>query len=245
MTRRITLCLPFYLNRTMLARQLDSIDALPANIRSEIGVIIVDDGSPEPAQGRKLNGVPLSLYRIGVDVRWNQDAARNIAVHHSRTQWVLLTDIDHLVPEQTWWGLISQKYSKQYVYRFKRSTLDVDSPKPKISEYKPHPNSWYMTRAMYDHIGGYDERFAGHYGTDSEFRDRVQANALDVKMLPLELWRVPRTTIADASTTTLTRKGDPIDAGAIARIKVQRAAEIGWTTKRLSFPYSEVGHWSP
>jgi glycosyltransferase involved in cell wall biosynthesis len=243
--RRITLCLPYYLNKGMLERQYSAMESLPARLRDQLGMIVVDDGSPrDPATGRNI-GLPLSVYRISVDIRWNQDAARNIAVHHAKTQWVLLTDMDHLVPEETWSALLESpfKANKEYVYRFSRCTLDRDDP-PKISPYKPHPNSWLMTRAQYDHIGGMDERFAGHYGTDSEFRDRINTRARNVVMMPMVLWRVPRTTIPDASTTTYTRKGDPIDDGAIPRIKAIRNSELGWTTKRLSFPYTQVGHWS-
>jgi hypothetical protein len=243
--RRITLCLPYYLNKSMLERQFRAMEGLPKTLRDQLGMVVVDDGSPsDPAEGRDI-GLPLSIYRIDVDIRWNQDAARNIAVHHARTQWLLLTDIDHLVPWETWHALlVTKKLSKEHVYRFSRATLDNDDP-PRLSPYKPHPNSWLMTKAMYDHIGGMDERFAGHYGTDSEFRDRINSRVKTaVVMLPEVLWRVPRTTIPDASTTTYTRKGDPIDDGAIAKIKLRRAMEIGWTPKRLSFPYRQIGQWS-
>jgi hypothetical protein len=240
--RRMTLCLPYYLNRGMLARQLAAIRALPRDLLDTLCVIVVDDGSPDgPACGAAI-GCPLTIYRIEVDVRWNQDAARNIAVAHARTRWVLLTDIDHLVPRETWATLAATKLSKHYVYRFGRMTLDADGEKPTLSPYKPHPNSWLMTRDMYDRIGGYDERFAGHYGTDAEFRDRV-ARTAPIIMLESVLWRVPRTTIPDASTTTYTRKNDPIDDGAIPRIKNQRAMEPEWKPKRLTFPYHQVGQW--
>jgi hypothetical protein len=43
-----------------------------------------------------------SLYRMGVDVPWNMDACRNLAASQAKTDWLLLTDIDHLVPEKTW-----------------------------------------------------------------------------------------------------------------------------------------------
>lgn len=232
------------MNSGMLERQFRAMESLPDDLRDQLGMIVVDDGSPSGlAFGRQI-GLPLSVYRIDVDVRWNQDAARNIAAHHARTRWLLLTDMDHLVPEATWRALCADKLNKEYVYRFQRCTLDADGEKPTISPYKPHPNSWLMTKDMYDRIGGYDERFAGHYGTDAEFRDRVEKSCRNVIMLIYPLWRVPRTTIHDASTTTYTRKGDPIDNGALVRIKMQRAMEPEWKPKRLTFPYHEVGHWS-
>jgi hypothetical protein len=87
-------------------------------------------------------------------------------------------------------------------------------------------------------IGGYDERLAGYYGTDGDFRDRVRINAKDIVMLKDILIRVPRTHIPDASTTTYLRK-QPIDKEMRA-IKDARDAIKGWQTERYRFPYHKV-----
>lgn len=234
--RRVTLCMAYYLNAGMLAEQFRRIRALPTALRDQICVIVVDDGSPDgEAKGEPI-GCPLSLYRIDVDVRWNQDAARNIAAHNAATQWLLLTDMDHIVSESAWRRVLLEKLHKADVYRFSRTTLEANG---KETPYKPHPNSWLMTRAMYDLVGGYDERFAGHYGTDAEFRDRV-AQAAAIEMLDEHLIRVPRETIPDASTTTYVRKGAPEDVGAIQRIKAERALQPNWRTVRLSFAHKKI-----
>ena len=233
--RRVTLCVPYYLNAGMLREQLARIAELPRKLLDLIAVIVVDDGSPDgDAQGRDI-GCPLSIYKIGVDIRWNQDAARNIAAEHAETQWLLLTDIDHLVPEPTWERILIRKLDKMTVYRFSRETLEPDGT---ITPYKPHPNSWLMTRAVYELVGGYDERFAGFYGTDAEFRDRVAA-AAPIAMLPDTLIRVPRETIPDASTTTYLRK-QPQDGEGMRRVRAERALLTEWKPKRLSFPYRKI-----
>lgn len=234
--RRVTLCMAYYMNAGMLAEQFRRLRALPQEIKDQIRVIVVDDGSPEgPAKGEPL-GLPLEVYRIGVDVRWNQDAARNIAAHHAQTQWLLLTDMDHIVSISAWRRILLHKLHKTNVYRFSRTTLEPDG---KETPYKPHPNSWLLTRKMYDLIGGYDERFAGHYGTDAEFRDRADRTTTIV-MLDEHLIRVPRETIPDASTTTYQRKGAPEDIGALARIKAERSLEENWKPVRLSFAYRKI-----
>jgi hypothetical protein len=234
--RRVTLCMAYYKNAGMLAEQFRRIRLLPDALRDQICVIVVDDGSPDgEAKGQPI-GCPLSIYRINVDVRWNQDAARNIAAKNSATQWLLLTDMDHIVSVAAWKRILERKLHKTNVYRFSRTTLEPDL---KETPYKPHPNSWLMTRKMYDLIGGYDERFAGHYGTDAEFRDRV-AKTTSIEMLDERLIRVPRETIPDASTTTYVRKGAPEDVGAIQRIKAERALEEGWKTLRLSFAHRKI-----
>jgi glycosyltransferase involved in cell wall biosynthesis len=235
----LTLCLPYYMNAGMLRLQFERIRALPSDLRESLAVIIVDDGSPDgEAQGEEI-GCPLTIFRIEVDVRWNQDAARNIAAHHADTRWLLLTDIDHLVPRETFDRIMARKLSKTAVYRFSRVTALGPGPKDPTTPYHPHPNSWLMTRGLYEKIGGYDERFAGHYGTDADFRDRVVRHA-DIVLLEQPLIRVPREVVPDASTTTYQRKGAPEDVGAIPRIKAERALDPNWKPRRLSFPYRRI-----
>ena len=202
-------------------------------------MVLCDDGSPRwPAEPGPI-GCPLEIHRIDVDIPWNQDAARNICVRHSNTQWLLLTDMDHLVPEITWARLMRGKLDKAYAYKLTRTTLE---PNGRETPYKPHPNTWVCTRRAYDDAGGYDERFAGHYGTDADFRDRLTAAAIP-STLSTHVTRVPRETIPDASTTTLIRKSLQ-DGQAIRRIKEDRDALAGWRPVRFSFPYHLV-HKSP
>ena len=208
---RLTLCMAYYMNQGMLDEHLRRLEALPQAVKDELCVNVCDDGSPNgEAQGRAI-GCPLRIFRIDVDVRWNQDAARNICADAASTPWLLLTDIDHLVPQETFEAILLNKLNKNQVYRFQRTTLEADRTE---TLYKPHPNSWLMTRSDYWQIGGYDERFAGLYGTDADFRDRVAR--FPIVMLPERLIRVPRSTIADASTTTYQRK-QPVDDVGIPR----------------------------
>lgn len=255
--RAVTLILPYYENPIMLARQLEHLAALPADVRSALHLVVVDDGSPtNPAKIHELErtiseepprdgfavatGGPLStaglasfqLFRVEVDVRWNWITCRNIGVHEAKTDWVLMTDIDHLIPEATLRRIQEVKLDERSAYRFSR----VDAPD--LAPYKPHPNSWLMTRRRFDKIGGYDERFSGFYGTDGEFRDRVTANSRSVIMLDEVLIRVPREVVADASTTVYKRK-QPEDHAGVTRIRAE-IAKAGGPTKRLSFPYHRV-----
>lgn len=247
--RDLTICLPYYRNLGMLKEQCERLRRLPAGIREHLRLIVVDDGSwllqedetelPGFAKPAVLMdaGVPFQLFRIMVNVRWNQDAARNLAVHHAETEWVLLTDIDHIPTEATLRELISMTLSVKQIYRFSRQTLFPDGH---VEWYKPHPNSWFLTKALYDAMGGYDERFAGYYGTDSDFKERAWARmGGEPFVLPLDLLRVPRETIPDASTTTWTRKGDKRDE-VLKDMKRRRNATPGWQTQRLTFPWERV-----
>lgn len=247
MTKRpFTLILPFYENPVMLVRQYEHLAALPADVRECLHLIVCDDGSPKnPATWPCVAGegivepdlnwlglASFQLFRVDVDVRWNWLTCRNIGVHHAKTDWVLLTDIDHMLPEATARRIQEKKLRPENVYRFSR----VDAPK--LTPYKIHPNTWLMTREMFDKIGGYDERFSGFYGTDGEFRDRVKLNAAEVIILPEVMIRVPREVVPDASTTRYKRKQPEDDVG-VTRVRKQIRKE-GGPTRRLSFPYHQV-----
>lgn len=229
-----TLVMAYYENPDMLREQYRVLAALPDKLRDLLHVVIVDDGSPRsPAFVEDLRGIGLQLYRMKKDVRWNQDACRNIGVRHAETGWVLLTDIDHIVPEKTWDTVLSRDWDPQLAYYFARVSA------PDLQPYKVHPNTWYMTRQKFDEIGGYDERFAGYYGTDSDFRDRLLKAVVKTPMIKENIIRVPRTQIADASTTTYLRK-QPEDREAIHRIKEERAQIEDWKTLRYRFEYGRV-----
>lgn len=231
--RELTIALPYYLNAGMLARQYETFRALPESLRIHLRLIVVDDGSPRgPAVPADI-GMALEIYRIGIDVRWNQDAARNLGVDRSTTRWLLLTDIDHLIPQATLETAVYGNLDSRKVYRFSRVSA------PDMEPYKPHPNSWLMTRKMYDAIGGYDERLAGYYGSDADFRNRAHAAAVEVVVLPDALIRVPREVIADASTTAYGRK-EHQDRVNIPRILHERSMTPNWRPRRLTFPWTRV-----
>jgi len=228
----VTLVMAYYENPSMLDMQFRRLRMLPSDLRDLMHVIIVDDGSPNAAAKPQDIGMPLQIYRVGVDIRWNQDACRNIGAHHAETEWLLLTDMDHVVPEETWRPVVTRRRDPLSVYRFSRVSA------PDMLPYKPHPNSWLMTRKMFERVGGYDERFAGLYGTDADIRDRISQSA-QIITLKENLIRVPRDVVPDASTTTYLRK-QPEDREGLPRLRAERAASADPRPLRLTFPYERV-----
>lgn len=238
-----TLVLPYYDNPDALQAQLDMIRSWPADAIDRVEVIVVDDCSPRwpaldvlapqillGAQGQPL----LQLYRIGVDVRWNWIACRNLAMAKATTQWRLMTDIDHLVPAATAERIGRGKLNDGKVYRFHRVDWPSMKPNPKT-----HPNTWLLTGEMFERADGYDERFSGFYGTDGMFRDRVTAASAEVVILPEVVARIDRQILANASTTTYGRK-EPQDREAVPRIRAEIAASGIKKNRRLSFPWERL-----
>lgn len=234
-----TLVMAYYENPQMLWHQYMRWGKLRSEIARNLHVVIVDDGSPtKPAvdvlrlyRGGQLGS--LQVWRMGVDVRWNQDACRNIGVREARTQWVLLTDMDHAVPVETWDRLMGRKLNKREIYRFGRVSA------PGLEPYKPHPNSWALTRKQYWAIGGYDEALAGNYGTDGDFLTRARNAVGELTELPDVLVRYPRDVIPDASTTTLERKSLE-DKRRVLDIIKARKANPQWKPAHFTFPCERV-----
>lgn len=227
--RNITFVYPFYENPIFLGLQLRQWTTYPPELMRQLAVIVVDDGSPNcPAVDVLRNFAlpfPLRLFRIGVDVRWNWLAARNIGMLHA-IGWTLMTDMDHMVPEATLRALVYGKLCPSYIYRFTRREACGKS-------IHPHPNSMLMTATTFWDVGGYDEALSGFYGTDGDWRRRCAA-ARKVFTLPCPLERHEYE--QDSSTTHYKRK-QPEDAGKKAVIAARKA---GWRPKVLSFPYEEV-----
>lgn len=224
--KHVTLIYPFYSNHQFFAQQIDGWHAWPADLRQHVSAIIVDDGSPVPAS--LPTGLPfhMQLFRIEVDVRWNWLAARNIGFHHAPEGWCLVTDIDHVIPEQTLSSVVFGSHDSSVIYGFSRSEHDG-------RELAPHPNSWLLTRTMFWSVGGYDERLSGHYGTDGSWRRRC-AETAPMAILADRLIRYEH--VGDSSTTSYKRK-QPQDA----RVRQLLASfPKGSRPKTLSFPYHQV-----
>lgn len=227
----VTFVYPYYQNPQFFARQLKLWRSYPDELRNALSVIVVDDGSPrDPAENVVAQHLPLNfnfrLFRIEVDVRWNWLAARNIGAHHAADGWLMLTDMDHMVTDHVLRCLMTTKFDPKVVYRFSR----VEHTGQFIH---PHPNSWFMTRANYWRIGGYDETLSGHYGTDGDYRNRVAAKA-PVVIMGKRLVRYEY--IGDSSTLDYKRK-QPEDAKGK---ELMRNRPKGWRPKVLSFPFHEV-----
>lgn len=236
----LTLIMPYYDNPTMLEEQQRQWAKYPPELRARLHVILVDDGSPRwpalPAVRQPVEALGLAsfrLYRTLVDVRWNWLFCRNLGVSEATTDWIFMTDIDHTMPGKTFARLLEEKLDPKKAYRMSR----VDAPAR--TPYKPHPNTWLMTRALFDKIGGYDERFSGFYGTDGEFRRRVEEGSSEIVILPHVMVRYPREVIADASTTTYGRKEDQ-DRKNVRRIVLERKEIPDWRPLRLTFPYERL-----
>lgn len=225
--KRVTFVLPYYDNAEFFARQVQFWREYPVGLQAYVSAVVVDDGSPVPLRVPACPPFEMRAYRIMVDVPWNWLAARNLGAHYAADGWLLLTDMDHVVPHATLRSLVWGAHDPALVYVFSRREHTG-------AVVSPHSASFFMTKAMFWQIGGYDETLSGHYGTDGEYRRRVTARA-KMHVLTDELIRYEN--VGDSSTRRYARKL-PSDAQAVKRLIAQRGP--GWRPKTLSFPHEAV-----
>ncbi|MGH7807691.1 MAG: glycosyltransferase [Thermodesulfobacteriota bacterium] len=106
----------------MSQHQQEHWNKIPHEILKEIEVIVTDDCSPNyPAIDYvvPVRQFQMRLYRIKKNVRWDQTAAKNIGAYEAKEGWLLLTDMDHLIPAETLQYLINRsdriQSSSQYI----------------------------------------------------------------------------------------------------------------------------------
>jgi glycosyltransferase involved in cell wall biosynthesis len=205
---KLTLIMPYYNNARMLAYHYEKWAGFSTETKMMFDVVIVDDGSQiiQAVNVPRPEGLPrIRIYRIKEDKDWNWCGARNLGAKVADGEWLLLTDMDHLVPEGTVRGVCA-KADPTKAYKFTRLCLpDMKYMVDENGVPKPHANTWCMTQKLFWTIGGYDEFFAGHYGFDADYLKRVKEHA-QVEVRKEVVVNVPRHVIPDASTDNKARK---------------------------------------
>jgi glycosyltransferase involved in cell wall biosynthesis len=211
---RVTVVVCYYRAPIMLRKQLDNWASYSAKAREHFTLIVIDDGSPEPAADVIKPSDGVQLYRVAVDKPWNRNGARNLGAHVCKTEWLLNLDIDHLLPPSSADALLGTKIDPHHWYRFPRwrvGRADETRRKDAIPEscefgkIRPHIDSHLMTRDLFMR-SPYDEDYSGFLGGGSPFLARMEATA-PVKVLPDDvcLHVHTRHSVPDASVSTLSR----------------------------------------
>ena len=235
-----TLIVPYYENPSMLRRHVEQWRRYPEAVK----VIVVDDGSPRhPALEVIPGDVRAAVYRIDVDIPWNRNGARNLGTRVAETNFVLHTDIDHVLPVSTAERLLStEDLDASHWYRFRRWRVGkADDTRMKdalardceLGEIKPHNDSFICARDLYWEAGGYDEDFSGSLGGSAPFLSWMKKIAGEAIVLPLALHVHTKHSVPDASDTTLSR-----DRTRFERLRAEkRRAGDKRPTDHVRFPW--------
>ena len=77
---------------------------------------------------------PIRLFRIREDRRWNWLAARNRGAHEAADGWLLMTDMDHVIPEATMAAVVTGAHDPAVIYGFRRRE-STGAPLASASEF--------------------------------------------------------------------------------------------------------------
>lgn len=231
----ITLVYAYYENPVMFAFQQDVWAAYPQHLIEKINLIVVDDGSQREPAKKYWNPVFESarLYRVDVNIPWNQNGARNLAMLECGTEWALMTDMDHVLYPADAERMLTGGYMSGKVYMPQRLTHDR---KP----YKRHPNSFLIEKELFWQSGGYDEDFAGYYGTDIVFRKAVGLVGEIVETDGFALVTYVRDQIPDASTTDFGRKGSKYHTKMYDHFRLKKDGPAYKATNHVRFPWTRI-----
>jgi hypothetical protein len=212
-----TLVVPYYRQPVMLRHQIEAWEEYPPEAR----ILLVDDGSPEPAREVVEECASpgllerLTLYRIGVDIPWNRGGARNLGALVAETDWIVHVDIDHVLPAALARRLVDFDADPRRWYRFERFRVgraDETRRKDKIADdvefgkIHPHIDSYLITRALFWEAGGYNEDFSGCLGGGTDCLKRLERLAQpELVPDPVHLLVFTRSVAADASDWALPR----------------------------------------
>jgi hypothetical protein len=136
-------------------------------------VIVVDDGSDPPLHNNERLRFPFKLLYTNDKRPWTQDKARNIGASVARGEYLLMTDIDHILTRK---AIAHVKHFQGDMLRFQRRVGELNE-QGKIARLggvlKPAPNIFAIKRTIFEHMGGYEETH-GMYGTDQQISATYQ-----------------------------------------------------------------------
>lgn len=142
---------------------------LPADVE----LIFVDDGSDPPLNIEVVPNFSFSLFQTNDFRSWTQPAARNFGAKKAEGEFLILTDIDHIISSEVVNLAMNCKHD---VVRFKREAAVLDENGDFTQDMAvlrtygfvrnklriaPHGNSYIMRKSLFLDQGGVDTRYVG------------------------------------------------------------------------------------
>ena len=175
MNKRLSIVISVLESYMVVKRQIKYFKSL--NLPDTIEIIFVDDGSDPPIKEVLKKTLPnhgLRNFYIypSCDYRpWSQACGRNLGAKLADGEFLLMTDIDHILPKKAIMaahdfdgdkmrfdrsyavldknGNITQNIKTLFRYGFRGRSLNT----------RRHTNSFVMRRSIYFEIGGYPEKY--------------------------------------------------------------------------------------
>ena len=130
--------------------------------------IIVDDCSKKMKLVHLIDYIQskanIRYFEIEDDIKWNLAGSRNLGVSQSKTEWIMLCDMDTIVDKECAKEMIKATKmadNEKYLFRFNR--IVPEDPGHEKNN-KMHPGLRMLRRQDYLDVNGCDEDLVGNYG---------------------------------------------------------------------------------
>ena len=185
---KLSIIIAFYNSHGAVVRQVKHFRAM--NLPDDIEFIFVDDGSDPPFNIADYDLKNLRIHATNDKRPWTQGLARNAGAKLARSEYLLMTDIDHILSKEA----IMDAYNftgDRMVFRRYLGVLLGDgtlSQEPAVLEdygmdmnrlkterglyASVHGNTFAIKKSTFELLGGYDKKVCErgyHTGDDSYF----------------------------------------------------------------------------
>ncbi len=232
---KISICIAHHNAHVMLRAQYSRLGSYSPKIMQHVELVVCDDASDYAPIHPWHYTIQGKLFRIRPPhVRWSHRCATNIAAFEASGAWLLLTDVDHIVPSATLQYLIDAPLNGNIVYTFGRVS-------PSGEVMKSHPDSWLIHRTLWKEIGGWDERYRGYYGQNGNIWRRIRWHAGEPHEVPVHLVRFTNADVPDAEQPEAMRQNRLADKAVVngMRKRFVRAGTF-YDSHQLTAPYDRV-----
>ena len=161
------------------------------DIPDSVEILFIDDGSIPPiASNTKLKN--FFIYATNDFRPWTIELARNFGIKKARGEYILITDMDYIIPRETILDALTLQEDKSSIRRefgvldengnftqdlnvLRQWGLTEDRIRSRGVRMTPHPNNFIMRRSVFDIVGYFDESRVNRpypIGADAEFKRR-------------------------------------------------------------------------
>lgn len=142
--------------------------------RKELEIVLIDDHSPENGKIDisliKTVSLPITVAHIDDNIIWNVTGARNLGAALAVGQHLIMPDFDYVVTPELIQTLDNTDMSDSSIMRFPLTQYNRNlryGPYGKVTN--SHCNSFVIHKVLFDKVGGYDEDFAGSWGSEDSY----------------------------------------------------------------------------